>query len=98
MTQATLYNFQEITSDSSDLYKELQALGYVDNHKRAILELLWDLKPHTTKEVQIAGGAQYNARVKELRSDGWSIVSERALGTPAKFYFRLQYKERRWID
>lgn len=95
--KSILYNFESEPQSKNDdgLYLELQECGYVDNHKRAILERLWDMNPHTTQEIQIAGGAQYNARIKELRTDGWEIVSERALGTPPKFFFRLLTRMKR---
>lgn len=100
MTQSTLFNFQEKAnqdSSSYSLYKELSDAGYVDNHKRQILEALWDLKSHSSDEIVLAGGKQYNARVLELRRAGWNIVSERSTSSSHKFFFRLLSKDRRMI-
>jgi hypothetical protein len=78
---------------SQDLYKELESSGYVDNYKARVLKLLWDLELHESDDVVRQGGKQYNARINELRKEGWNIVSVRQ---GKKFKFQLQSREQRW--
>lgn len=59
------------------LYTELQQIGYTTGHQYQILSLLSDLQVHSTDEVMTAGGKQYNARILELRREGWDIESVR---------------------
>jgi hypothetical protein len=91
--QLDLLNFEGASDSKKYLYDELKKNGYVDSHKMYILETLWDLKSHTSNEVVSAGGKQYNARVLELRREGWNIVCERGLDN--QFYFRLLNHNRR---
>jgi hypothetical protein len=90
--QSTLYNYQDTQGEQtlipSRVYSELKLLGYVDNCKAQILFLLWDLKSHGLGEVKFAGGSQYNARILELRREGWKIINERSLN-PIRSYYRL---------
>ncbi len=74
-------------------YCELMQLGYVDGHKKAILCVLADMLPHSSDEVVMAGGKQYNARILELRRDGWNIVAVRKEKT--RWDFMLLERERR---
>ena len=97
MSQSSLFDFERAKPVSNGLYEELKTCGYVDSHKRSILELLWDMKSHASKSVQLAGGAQYNARILELRRDGWEIVTERSGEDPKIFFFRLYSHRRRWF-
>jgi hypothetical protein len=97
LTQATLFNYDNLKDDKSFLYKDLCEAGYVDSHKYQILRLLWDLKSHASKEIQFAGGSQYNARVLELRREGWNIISERGFDTPISTYFRLINRQQRFV-
>lgn len=71
-----------------DVYSELKRLGYVENKKADILFLLWDLKNHSSSELVFVGGLQYNARIFELRREGFSIVSERL--NDGSFTYRLE--------
>jgi hypothetical protein len=87
--QTTLDNYNE----ELNVYLSLKDCGYIDNHKSQILLALWDLKPHTSDEVSVLGGKQYNARILELRRDGWDIVSARS---GLKFFFELKSRSRRW--
>ena len=91
MVQTTLDNFQDDVSVS--IYQILKDTGYIDNHKAQILTALFDLKAHSSDEIASLGGKQYNARILELRRDGWDIVSVRS---GLKFFFKLQSKTRRW--
>jgi hypothetical protein len=97
MSQSSLFDFQETKFVQQGLYDELKQCGYVDSHKKNILELLWDMKSHASKSVQLAGGAQYNARILELRRDGWEIITERSGEDPKIFFFRLYSHRRRWL-
>ena len=66
-------------------YMTLEEIGYIDNHKTRILGLLWDLEEHPSDEVVKVGGKQYNARVLELRREGWKIVAIRKSATSFNF-------------
>lgn len=90
--QATLYNFEDVRP--VDFYSELKSSGYLQGCKADILRLLWDLKSHSLFEVKLAGGSQYNARILELRRDGWNIINERSVA-PVRSFYRLLNKEKR---
>ena len=53
-----------------------KAQEYVQNHHQAILRLLSDYRWHSTAEIAKYGGKQYNARIYELRQEGYNIVNE----------------------
>jgi len=95
MMQTSLFNYQEERENKNTLYEELKKIGYVDNHKMSILQVLWDLKSHQSNEVVNAGGKQYNARILELRREGWNIISERSINN--SFFFRLLSHTKREI-
>jgi hypothetical protein len=82
-----------IETEDDDLYTALKQCGYIDSHKQQILKVLWDMQAHPNDEVVRAGGKQYNARILELRRDGWDIVCRR-IGQ--KYCFQLKSNERRW--
>jgi hypothetical protein len=88
--QTTLDNYKET---NQGIYQILKDTGYVDNHKAQILATLFDLKMHNSDEIASLGGKQYNARILELRRDGWDIVSIRS---GLKFFFKLREQKRRW--
>lgn len=94
MAQATLYNFGEVTRE--DFFLELRSLGYLDDCKASLLKLLWDLKSHSLVEVKLAGGSQYNARIFELRREGWNIINERSVD-PLRSFYRLISRVRRFV-
>ena len=85
MIQKTLSDFY--------VYEELRRLYYIDNHKDAILRLLWPLKEVSGDLIAQAGGKQYNARILELRRDGWQIIAIRR--GRVSFNFQLLSRERR---
>lgn len=98
--QATLTIYESTNPNTpplmpKDLFSELSECGYVEGHKRSLLILLWDLRSHSLPEIMSAGGSQYNARILELRREGWDIVNERSL-QPVKSFYRLQSHTRRW--
>jgi hypothetical protein len=44
-------------------------------HRQRVLELLWDCRWHSAREVCGAGGVRYSARLLELRRLGYAIES-----------------------
>ena len=46
------------------------------NQHQKILKHLWDGQPHYTHEIVGLGIFQYNARIKELRDRGLTILAE----------------------
>jgi hypothetical protein len=52
-----------------------KAQEYVQNHHSAILRLLSDHHWHSIAEISKYGGKQYNARIYELRQEGYNIVN-----------------------
>ena len=90
MVQTTLENY---TRTDVSLYDALKSCGYVDNHKLQILSALWDLETHNSDEIAKLGGKQYNARILELRRDGWKIINFRS---GLKSFFKLENRDRRW--
>lgn len=78
-------------TESQAWREHLKRLGYIESKKAEILFLLWDLNFHNTKQVNEAGGSQYNARIKELRNEGWDIDSEKLAN--GEWGFRLIKRE-----
>ena len=68
---------------------------YIEFHQNRLLQLLWDCSAHTNDEVLQVAGKQYNARILELRRQGYDIVSTRQDG---KFCFALLAKIKRWEE
>ena len=70
------------------IYIDLLDIGYQESHQGMILQLLSDLKEHSSDEVAIAGGKQYNARILELRAKGYDIVAIRI--NKCQFNYKLR--------
>ena len=68
---------------------------YCFEHQSQLLALLWDMNLHSNDQVIQVAGKQYNARILELRRQGWEIVSVRENG---KFYFQMKSKMPRWVN
>lgn len=68
-------------------------MGYIGSHKDFILRLLWDKEEHTSDSVALAGGKQYNARILELRREGWQIIAIKQ--DKARFNFKLLSHDKR---
>jgi hypothetical protein len=69
------------------LYQELKE-NYIPKHLERLFRLFSDKLWHSTDEVIKVAGKQYNARIFEMRKEGFEIVSKKING---KFGFTLEH-------
>ena len=70
-------------------------MQYAERHQCNLLRLLWDMKPHSNQEVINVAGKQYNARVLELRRQGYQIVNFYDKDSHC-YHFKLLERCERW--
>jgi hypothetical protein len=76
MNQTSLFDFgQKVQTNPQQLFEDLKNSGALDTQKRTILNILMDFEWHTTATIS-KYIKQYNARIYELRKEGFYIVSE----------------------
>jgi hypothetical protein len=72
-----------------NLYQELRET-YIPFHLERLFLLFQDNQWHSNDEVIALAGKQYNARIFELRKEGYSIVSSKLDG---KYGFRIESRK-----